>query len=95
MIVSRIPSLQLTDNTSRDKANTPTVDAAYLRSDIAGDRERDIDLIIILIIEIRFDKTKRLVSGAFKPPSMNKTTFKQDNDKVLDKFFNVYEIYKW
>lgn len=66
-----------------------------MRSDIAGDRERDIYLIIILIIEIRFDKTKWVVCGAFKPPSMNKTTFKEDNDKVLDKFFNVYEIYKW
>ena len=47
--------------------------AAYVRSDIAGDRKSDLDFKHIegMNIEVRLNGTKWLLPGAYKPPFMS------------------------
>ena len=51
--------------------------AAYLRSDIAGDRKSDLDFKHIegMNIKVNLNRDKWLVSGAYKPPSMSDELF--------------------
>ena len=67
--------------------------AAYLRSDIAGDRKSDLDFKHIegINIEVNLNGNKWLLSGAYKPPSMSDELFEQDCTLGLDKISEKYE----
>ena len=67
--------------------------AAYLRSDIAGDRKSDLDFKHIegINIEVNLNGNELLLSGAYKPPSMSDELFEQDCTLGLDKIGEKYE----
>ena len=67
--------------------------AAYLRSEIAGDRKSDLDFKHIegINIEVNLNGNELLMSGADKPPSMSDELFEQDCTLGLDKISKNYE----
>lgn len=67
--------------------------AAYLRSDIAGDRKKNLefDFIESIGIELILNNKKWFLCGAYKPPSMSDSTFTNDFTKNLDKITCNYD----
>ena len=69
--------------------------AAYLRSDIAGDRQKDFEFkhIESISVEVNLQNSKLLICGAYKPPSMTDQIFENDCSMTLDKISTKYEHY--
>lgn len=61
--------------------------AAYLRTDIAGDRQKDYECkhIESISVEVNLQNSKILICGAYKPPSMTDDMFENDCSLTLDK----------
>ena len=61
--------------------------AAYLRTYIAGDRQKDYECkhIESISVEVNLQNSKILICGAYKPPSMTDDMFENDCSLTLDK----------
>ena len=69
--------------------------AAYLRTDIAGDRQKDYECkhIESISVEVNLQSSKILICGAYKPPSMTDDMFENDCSLTLDKISSKYDNY--
>ncbi|KAK3087255.1 hypothetical protein FSP39_003689 [Pinctada imbricata] len=67
--------------------------AAYLRSDIAGDRKKGLEFqhIESIGIEINCNDQKWFIAGLYKPPSMPDSTFTNDFLQTVDKITTKYD----
>ena len=66
---------------------------AYMRSDLAGDRNKQVEFkdIESLALEVTSDKQKWLFLGVYKPPSVRDNIFSGDFNKTTDKIVKMYE----
>ena len=66
-----------------------------MRSDLAGDRNKQVELKDIVIeslaLEVTSDKQKWLFLGVYKPPSMWDNIFSGDFNKTTDKIVKMYD----
>ena len=69
--------------------------AAYLRTDIAGDRKKDYECkhIESISVEVNLQNSKILICGAYKPPSITDDMFENDCSLTLDKISSKYDNY--
>ena len=69
--------------------------AAYLRSDIAGERKCDYEFqkTESITIEVKLNNIKWLFSGAYKPPSLSNDIFQEDLSSTIDKLYDKYDKY--
>ena len=67
--------------------------AGYLRSSIAGDRNKQLDFkdIESIGIEIHCNNQKWFISGVYKPPTMPNQNFFSDLSSVVDKVTSQYD----
>ncbi|KAK3091810.1 hypothetical protein FSP39_022788 [Pinctada imbricata] len=66
---------------------------AYLRSDLAGDRRKDLEFQSIesIGVEVTVNKDKLFILGSYRPPSMKDEVFLQDSTSTLDKISSKYD----
>ena len=66
---------------------------AYLRSDIAGERKQEYEFeeIESIAIQVNLDKSKLLIFGSYKHPSITNTSFQVDFDLKIDKSLSKFE----
>ena len=69
--------------------------AAYLRTDIVRDRQKDYECkhIESISVEVNLQNSKILICGAYKPPSMTDNIFENDCSLTLDKISSKYDNY--
>ena len=67
--------------------------AAYLRSDIAGDRKKALEFqeVESIGIELNCNGHKYFIAGMYKPPSMSDAKFLADFNNTVDKITTKYD----